>query len=198
MKQEKIGKSKLWKWAFFLLLALNLAFVAFIASRLLEKSDRQMPQTNQTSQQDVTLGLFQTNRQQLNQALASYLEDYQSKQLSYQVYATANAIVFEGTYQLLGYDLPLYLYFQPYRLASGALELKVTSVSVGTLALPIKEVLKYIQSSYKLPQVVTILPKEEAIRIMLQDLKNEAGIYVKASKVDLLEDEIIFEVFKKK
>lgn len=197
MKQEKRGKNNLWKWAFFLLLALNIAFFGVVASRILGQAKTSESQTVQTPKTDIKLGLLTTNRQQLNQAIATYLKTYQTKEMSYQVYATSSSLIFEGGYQLLGNTIPLYLYFQPYRLESGALQLKVTSVAVGSLPLPIKEVLNYIKTSHKLPKFVDIQPKKEVMTINIQSLENEAGIYLKTQKFDLPEDEIIFEIFKK-
>lgn len=47
--------------------------------------------------------------------------------MSYKFYATSSSILFEGTYQLLGYEVPLYIYFQPHRLENGAVQLQVIS-----------------------------------------------------------------------
>ncbi|MCC9997345.1 YpmS family protein, partial [Streptococcus agalactiae] len=116
----------------------------------------------------------------------------------YKIYAASSSILFEGSYQLLGYEVPLYIYFEPYRLTNGAVQLKVTSFSVGTLPLPEKDVLQYIKSSYKLPNFVDIKPKKSVININLQDLKNKEGIYLKATAIDLVNDNFSFDIFKKK
>ena len=51
---------------------------------------------------------------------------------------------------MLGHDIPFYLYFDPYVMANGNVQLKAKSLSIGTLGLPIKEVLKFAKRSYKL------------------------------------------------
>lgn len=117
--------------------------------------------------------------------------------MTYKVYATSSTILFEGTYQLLGYEVPLYIYFQPHRLTNGAIQLQVLSFSVGTLSLPEKDVLQYLKSSYKLPKFVEVLPKQSAIIINLQQLENDANIYLKAQKIDLVKDDIRFDIYKK-
>ena len=94
--------------------------------------------------------------------------------------------------------MPLYVYFEPLRLSNGAVQLKVTSFSVGTLSLPQKEVLQYIKSSYKLPDIVVVNPQKATITINLQNLKNDAGIYLKATSIDLVNDQFTFDIFKKK
>ena len=79
------------------------------------------------------------------------LKDYQTK-TSYSVYATSSAIMFEGTYTFLGMKSLVHL-FSTKSLESGAIQLKITSFSVGTLTLPESEVLKYLKSSINLPNL---------------------------------------------
>lgn len=198
MKLKKNGKKiNWWKWGFLLILAINIAFVGVIASRLIQVREPATENVSSKQTDSVKVGTFSTNREQLNETVAAYLEDYQTDQMSYTVYATSSAIMFEGTYTLLGYEVPLYIYFQPSRLDSGAVQLKITSFSVGTLSLPESEVLKYIKSSYKLPSFVEVLPDESAININIQNLENDADIYLEATTIDLVGDQFNFDIYKK-
>ncbi|HEO7107654.1 TPA: DUF2140 family protein, partial [Streptococcus agalactiae] len=43
-----------------------------------------------------------------------------------------------------------------------------------------------------------IKPKKSVININLQDLKNKEGIYLKATAIDLVNDNFSFDIFKKK
>lgn len=199
MKQKKNGnKSYLWKWGFLILLALNIGFIGVVVSRIVQVREPSVKNVSTKTSSSVKVGTFSTNKEELNQTIATFLKDYQSKQFSYEVYATSTTILFEGSYRLLGYDVPLYIYFEPLRLESGAIRLKVTSFSVGTLSLPRKEVLQYIKSSYDLPEIVTVSPKKATITINLQNLKNDAGIFLKATNIDLVNDRFDFDIFKKK
>lgn len=170
MKQKKTGRNlNFWKWAFLLLLAINLSFTAVIASRLIQVREPNTGKISTGVQDKVKVGTFTTNKSQLNKTIALYLKQYQTKKMNYKIYAASSSILFEGSYQLLGYEVPLYIYFEPYRLTNGAVQLKVTSFSVGTLPLPEK-----------------------------QDLKNKEGIYLKATAIDLVNDNFSFDIFKKK
>lgn len=199
MTQKQTGKAiNWWKWAFLLLLAANISLVAVLASRVVTVREPDLQQVPQSQEELIQVGHFTTNRSQINATLASYLKPYQTKKLNYTLHVGTSSILFEGTYQLLGFEVPLYIYFEPYRLETGAVQLRVTSFSVGTLPLPEADVLRYIKSSYDLPDFVTVQPKESAIVINLQDIQNEAGISLKASKIDLVNDDIRFELYKKK
>ena len=166
MKQNQIGKkNNLWKWGFIVLFAVNCGFFVLIGSRLLQKPS-DLTQTKTTKRVATTkIGTLVTTKEQLNTAINSYLVDYQSSNTQYQTYVTNSGILFETTYTLLGYKTPLSLYLQPYRLETGAIQLKITSFTVGTLSLPESEVLQYIKSSVKLPDFVEIIPKKSVINI---------------------------------
>lgn len=186
-----------WKWAFLLLFAFNAAFLAVIGSRIIQIREPKSELINQKAAKNIKIGTLTTTKEQLNEAVVSYLKDFQTKKMTYKVYATSSTILFEGTYQLLGYEVPLYIYFQPHRLTNGAIQLQVLSFSMGTLSLPEKDVLQYLKSSYKLPKFVEVLPKQSAIIINLQQLENDANIYLKAQKIDLVKDDIRFDIYKK-
>lgn len=198
MKQKINGiRINWWKWGLLLLLAINLGFFGVVVSRLIQIREPDAKQMTPSGKDGVKVGTFSTNKEQLNDTIASYLKDYQTDKMSYSVYATSSAILFEGTYTLLGYEVPLYIYFQPIRLESGAIQLKITSFSVGTLSLPESEVLKYIKSSYKLPDFVEILPDKSAINVNIQELKNKANVYLKATTIDLINNQFSFDIYKK-
>ena len=171
MKLKTNGtKTNWWKWACLLILAINVAFVGVIASRLIQVREPAAQTITSKKAKSVKVGT---------------------------VYATSSAILFEGTYTFLGYEVPLYIYFQPSRLESGAIQLKITSFSVGTLTLPESEVLKYLKSSVDLPNFVEVLPKESVININIQNIKNDAGIFLKATTIDLVGDRFNFDIYKK-
>ncbi|MGT2749314.1 YpmS family protein [Streptococcus orisasini] len=197
MKQKRIGtKQNWWKWGFLLLLALNIAFWGIIISRVMGGSPNDT-KSAQTVTNPVKVGTITTTKDELNQTLTSYLNDYQSKDLNYSVRLTSTNIEFQGTYKLLGAEVPLYIYFEPYHLKSGAVQLKVTSLSAGNLPLPEAEVLSYIRSSYKLPKFVEILPQKSVVNINLQNIDNDSGLYLKSTAINLATDEINFDILKK-
>lgn len=199
MKQRIIGKRiNIWKWLCLLILAINLAFIGVVASRIIQIREPEAENIATKTKGGIKIGTFSTTKEQLNKTVLSYLEDYQKKGMTYKLYATSSQILFEGTYTLLGYEVPLYVYFQPSRLENGAVQLKVTSFSVGTLPLPEDQVLKYIKSSYDLPKFVKIQPNQSTITINVQNLDNEEGIYLKAQTINLVNDDISFDIYKKR
>ncbi|MET3557051.1 uncharacterized protein YpmS [Streptococcus rupicaprae] len=200
MKQARVGKGKKkingWKWLFILYLGAQLALVRVVWQRVGTKRE-DLALVSHDSQAQLQMGTFTTNRDQLNQTLKAYLGAYQSKAFTYDVFVTEKEVVFEGTYEILGAKIPLYIYFTPYKDENGAVVLDVTEVSAGTLSLPKSEVLKYIKKAYPFPDFIQISAEEGRILVNLPHLTNKFGVVVTAKTIDLYNDHFIFEIFRK-
>lgn len=198
MKLKKIKFSGgLWKWAFLLLLASNLAFVTVLASRLVEVREPLTGTLTKKVPKTYAVGQVVTSRDKLNQLVTRYLKKVKTKGMTYQVHITEQAILFEGSYQFLGYQMPLYLYMTPYAMENGNIQLQVMSFSVGTLSLPQKDILQYLKKSYDLPDFVLINPKEASITLDLSKFALGDGLFLKAHHLDLKNDQLIFELYQK-
>lgn len=185
--------SKLWKWLFLGLLALNLAFVGVVATKLLT------PVTTATVSAPsgkTKIGTYNMTRSELSDALASFAKQYSTDKMTFTVSVTSSQIVFESKYTLLGYDVPLYVYFTPLVSQSGAIELKVSELSAGSLSLPVSDVLKLIQTSTDLPDYVAINSKKELVTLNIQAMKNDAGVTAQAQSFDLVNNRIAFDIYK--
>ena len=99
---------------------------------------------------------------------------------------------------LLGKDYPLYIYFQPSKLENGNILLTVKDFSVGTFQIPQKMVLRLLNKNKNIPDFIQISPKESTITIVLPEIDNDFGIYVKANTIDLYNDKIVFDLYQKK
>lgn len=197
MKQKTTGKTNIWKWLFLLLLSaiLGLGLVLFNRMTTFREDTSQIAIPKEA---ETKIGTFTTTRNQLNDTVATYLEDYQSKDFSYKLYASNQLVLFEGEYLILGQKIPLYIYFQPSKLADGSVLLTVSEVSAGTLGLPRAEILTYLKKNYKLPNFITVDVNKSAIHIHTTKITNDLGIYVKANTIDLYNDQIIFDIYRKK
>lgn len=196
MRQKNLGKINSWKWLFLSLLALVFGGFLVLFSRI-QTPREDFTSLVQVSQSDTKVGTFTTNREQLNQSISNYLKDYQTNDFKYQLFVTSQQVVFEGSYQIFGVTIPLYLYFQPHKLEDGSILLSINEISAGTLSLPKAEVLAYIQKNYKLPNFVKIDSEEAQIQLQITELENSLGLYGKANTIDLYNDEIIVDIYRK-
>ncbi|CYU61119.1 YpmS family protein [Streptococcus suis] len=197
MKPRKAGNLNIWKWLFLAQLALLIGCGIVLYTRI--QTDREdLTKLVQTSTEDTKVGTFSTNREQLNQTLTNYLKEYQTEEFSYQLFVTSQQVVFEGSYQIFGVTIPLYIYFQPSKMEDGSILLRITEISVGSLSLPKAEVLAYLQKNYKLPAFVKIDSEQAQVQVQLTELKNKFGLYGKANTIDLYNDQFIVDIYRKR
>lgn len=197
MKLRKVGNLNIWKWLFLVQLALMLGGGIVLLNRFQTKREdlTKLVPTNQT---DTKVGTFTTDREQLNQSIANYLKEYQTKDFSYQLFVTSQQVVFEGSYQLFGVTLPLYIYFQPFKMEDGSILLQILEISAGSLSLPKADVLAYLQKNYKLPSFVKIDSEEAQVQLQITELENSLGLYGKANTIDLYNNQIIVDIYRKR
>ncbi|HEL1968112.1 TPA: YpmS family protein [Streptococcus suis] len=197
MRPRKAGNLNIWKWLFLAQLALLIGCGIVLYTRI--QTDREdLTKLVQTSGEDTKVGTFSTNREQLNQTLTNYLKEYQTEEFSYQLFVTSQQVVFEGSYQIFGVTIPLYIYFQPSKMEDGSILLRITEISVGSLSLPKAEVLAYLQKNYKLPAFVKIDSEQAQVQVQLTELKNKFGLYGKANTIDLYNDQFIVDIYRKR
>ncbi len=196
MRPRKAGNLNIWKWLFLAQLSLLIGCGIVLYTRI--QTDREdLTKLVQTSTEDTKVGTFSTNREQLNQTLTNYLKEYQTEEFSYQLFVTSQQVVFEGSYQIFGVTIPLYIYFQPSKMEDGSILLRITEISVGSLSLPKAEVLAYLQKNYKLPAFVKIDSEQAQVQVQLTELKNKFGLYGKANTIDLYNDQFIVDIYRK-
>ncbi|HEL2264781.1 TPA: YpmS family protein [Streptococcus suis] len=197
MRPRKAGNLNIWKWLFLAQLALLIGCGIVLYTRI--QTDREdLTKLVQTSGEDTKVGTFSTNREQLNQTITNYLKEYQTEEFSYQLFVTSQQVVFEGSYQIFGVTIPLYIYFQPSKMEDGSILLRIIEISVGSLSLPKAEVLAYLQKNYKLPAFVKIDSEQAQVQVQLTELKNKFGLYGKANTIDLYNDQFIVDIYRKR
>lgn len=192
----QIKKINIWKWLFLGLVSLLLAFALVVQGRLATPREDVSQLHQAVGTKDVKVGTMTTTRDQLNDTIKSLLKKY--KLSDYKVYADNQQILLEGQLSLLGKSYPLYIYFQPSKLENGNILLTVKDFSVGTFQIPQKMVLRLLSKNKNIPDFIQISPKESTITIVLPEIDNDFGIYVKTNTIDLYNDKIVFDLYQKK
>ncbi|MDG6119168.1 YpmS family protein [Lactococcus formosensis] len=188
------NKKTIWKWLFLALLAINLGTFAFISSRVFNVRDQQSLGQVSKPTETTEVAKITTDRNQLNQLINTYLQDFQTSEMSYKFYLSNSQAVLEASYQLFGQKIPLYIYFEPLALNDGSVALQVKKVSAGTLNLPTSAVLAYVKSSIKLPNFVEVLPTKDQVILHLPQLALADNLYLKANQLDLVSGNFTFNL----
>ena len=97
--------SKIWKWLFLGLLALNLALVSVVAYRIMTpvETTSSVPLPKGATK----IGKYSMTREELDAALTGFAQDYSTDKMRFKVKVTNSKIVFESSYKVLGHPVPL-------------------------------------------------------------------------------------------
>jgi uncharacterized protein YpmS len=196
-KPVKLHKVNGWAIAFFVLLALVIGTGVVFVNRVTSIREPKLAVLAQNSQTGQPAATLNSTKEQVNELINTTLEQYQTKDQTYKFYLDKQAVL-ETTYRFLGLDIPLYVYFEPYKTEDGNIQLKVQSISAGTLSLPTGTILSFLKSSVKLPAFVEVKSKDKMIVIRLDQLKLGDSLSVKANRIDLINDKISFDLYMEK
>ncbi|GER65737.1 hypothetical protein BpJC7_28730 [Weizmannia acidilactici] len=178
-------KKNPWKTAFFALaaavaaIAVLLAFFLFVPDGHVPKQ----PRPGKTVDFHV-----ETDKADLTALVNRFLQEKKMKEKVF----LDNEVVFYGTVSVFSEKLGYTMTFEPEALKNGDLVLKQKSVSLGSIHLPVSYILKFVKTTYKLPEWVIIKPSEKLVYIQLQKMELENDARIKADKFDLKNNDISF------
>lgn len=189
-----------WKIAFIVLASLLIGSSLVIMNRMTqEREDLSVLAKNEPVLEGEPLLNIQSQKAQINKIVSLYLEDLQKdskkgEEQNFQ-FILKNEALISGEFDLLGFPLRFYLYLDPFVMDDGNVQLKAKSLSVGALNLPIAQVLRMIAKTPQLPKWVEVNPKSETIVLRLDQFELTNGLYLRAKKINLVEDEIEFSIY---
>lgn len=185
-----------WQVAFLVLLGLVVGSFLFFGSRMFQKRDADyLENIPEIARQGEPVLTITSKKQQVNQFIDFFLEDFQKgSDVKYSFYLENEALL-NGEFSVLGMPVQFYLYFDPYVMENGNIQLKAKSLSIGTLGLPINEIMKYIERSFKLPEWVIVDPDKQVMLLRLDQYRLKNGMYIKAEKINLVDDDIRFNLY---
>lgn len=188
-------KIKKWKIALIIILGIIISTAVVLGVRITSKREPASVAKNRgTGSKEATFQV-QLNKNQTNELMNYYLNEFQRDSKIKYSFVLENQAMLQGNFPFMGYDLNFYLYFDPTVIEGGDVQLKAKSISIGKLSLPISELMKYVEKKFKLPSWVEVNNKEEMIILHLKEFQLKGGMYLGAEKIDLLGDEIKFNVF---
>ncbi|MCI1557457.1 MAG: YpmS family protein [Pediococcus pentosaceus] len=185
-----------WKWGFLVLLSIFLAggiYVTFKASRPIQQVDDQVVRSsNQYDRIPIKL-----KKNQINDLSAAYLSQFQKDEdFNYEFKIGQRYAILSGETEILGKKIQFALTMIPKVTKSGNIKLKAHGLTVGTLNLSAKIVLKYISRNYQLPKWVSIDGDEALLRLKQIKTTNKVSFQAKTIDIDKNDFQFIINVPK--
>ena len=179
-----------WKIACLTIIGVLVGTLLFIGIRVTQVREPNYNSSQDRSKAGTQVLSIQSNKQQINDLIEFFLNDFQKDtDITYDFYLENEAML-TGTFKVLGYPIQFNLYFDPYVVDNGNVQLKAKSLSIGTLGLPIKDILGFVQRDYQLPSWVEVKPSEKYILLKLDEFELQNGLFIRAEKINLIDDDI--------
>ncbi|MED1205376.1 YpmS family protein [Heyndrickxia acidicola] len=181
-----------WKRAFFVLVIVELCVAAgLIGFVLFPSSQKSIPKLPTNNGEYVPFHVH-TNKEDLNQVIAHYLKQKGQKGPVHYNVVLNHDVELYGTVHVFTENIQLKMTFEPKSLRNGDLILKEKSLSFGNMNLPASYILKFVSSSYDLPDWVSVNPNAESIYVALTRMKLSNNARVKVDEFNLNDDKIAF------
>lgn len=181
---------RFWKWGFLVLLSIFLAggiYITFKASQPVQQVDNQVVKTTREFDK-IPIKL---KKNQINDLSAAYLSQFQKDgEFSYDFKIGHHYAILSGQTEILGKHIQFALTMIPTVTKSGNINLKAHGLTVGSLKLSAKIILKYISRNYKLPSWVSIDGDEALLR--LDQIKTTNKVSFQAAKIDIKRNDFQF------
>lgn len=185
-----------WKIAFLCLVGIVLGMTVFLASRIFEQRESGLSDSAAIVQREGEPVLsINSNKKQVNALIDFYLTDFQKDSEVQYDFELRNEALLTGEFEILSFPIQFYLYFDPYVTEDGNIQLKAKSLSIGTLNLPMSEVLRMVSRSFKFPEWVEVNAEDQVVLIRLDQFRMQNGLFIKADKINLVDDEIQMSLY---
>lgn len=198
-KMKKPNEIKLlnnpWKSAFLILIAMLIGSGLFLYGRISSPRMTYSQSAPKTETRSKPIFQMVMKKDQVNEILNFYLDEYMKESGMDYSLTLDNETLLDGTFSLFDHETHFYLYFEPFVLSDGNIQLKAKSLSVGTLNVPIPAMINYISHSMDFPEWVEIDPDKQLITLHLDQFKLQNGMTVKATTINLIDDEIKFSLY---
>lgn len=184
-----------WKWAFLGLVALIIGLFMYLGTALQPVTVNEAnTETVEQSDEVITLSTS-LNRADTEAMINAYLNDTVGEDFSrYQVTLT-NQLEIHGTVEVFGFEAPFSLYFDPYVLENGNIQLRGDSVELANFALPVSGVMSLFAQQVDLPTFIAVDSEKELVVINLSELTEDFSFDVAMDKIDLADDLIRLNLF---
>lgn len=184
----------IWRWVSLILIGLILGTGIFIGSKIFVSPAPQNLNKN-VDQADEPVFSVDLTKKQVNRLASYYLQHYlKDDKVKYTFKLTDQAIL-GGTFKFMGVKLPFTLAFDPYVLENGDIQLQADNLAIGSLPIPMTQVLNFVGNDFHLPKWVSLNAKKGIIVLHLRKYQTDGGMSFRAEHIDLDEDQIELSVY---
>lgn len=191
-------KKNYWKIAFLVLMGLLLVFGGLLSAKIFSAPNETYKVSSTIEAKDQQVFTVHMDKSQATEMASYYLEHtLNNGKAEYDLKLNKQAVM-SGELSFLGSKIHFDLEMQPYAKTNGDVLLKAKKIKVGALSLPIKFVMNYAKNSFKIPKWVDVNSNDKTILLKFTKFTTKEGYSIRAKKIDLKHDKLVFDVMNDK
>lgn len=179
-------------WAFLILLGVIISLSIWIIVRLQPSSSENTGEQagDVTVIEDSLSFEVVTDKNQLNRVINLYLEEELDEQFTGYNVMIDEDVQLSGALQVFGFDVDFLLRMDPYVVDDGSLQLRATSIQLGSFDLPIGIAMNVLSQQLDLPYWIRVDSEQQMILVALNEFQLENDVQFAMQRIDLQEDDI--------
>lgn len=181
-----------WMWAFLILLGIIISLSIWIIVRLQPISSENTGEQagDVTVIEDSLRFEVVTDKNQLNRVINLYLEEELDEQFAGYNVVIDEDVQLSGALKVFGFDVDFLLRMDPYVVDDGNLQLRATSIQLGSFDLSIGIAMNVLSQQLDLPQWIRVDSEQQMILVALNEFQLENDVQFAMQRIDLQEDDI--------
>ena len=193
--KEKNSSVNWWKWAFLGLILVLILFVIQLMNSFRSTSINE-PNRNEVTHSDQEM-VFTTsaNREDTEQFINTFLFTALDEKENHLSVELKDQLLVHGQLEVFQLNVPFTLFFDPYVLENGNVQLRADAVELGNFSLPVGATMSLFANQLEVPDFIAMDSKEEMIVINLNEMNAEQNIGIKMIRIDLPDDEIQMNLY---
>lgn len=185
-------------YAFLTLLTILIVFVGLLSAKIFSAPNETYKVSSTMEPKSQQVFTVNMDKRQANQMAEYYLKHTLNNGKAQYSFKLKKDAVMSGQIAFLGSKIHFDLEMEPYAKTNGDVLLKAKRIKVGALSLPIKFVMNYAKNSFKIPDWVDVSSNDKTILLKFTKFTTKEGYSIRAKKIDLKNDQLVFNVMNKK
>lgn len=183
-----------WKWAFITLVLLLVGSIIYITSLLRPISTNQIKTEEVIETRDKVSLTTSLSKSDAELIINEYLEEAIGEDFEGYNIVLSDDLEIHGNITILNFDVPFKLFFSPYALENGNIQLRGKTVELANFSLPVSGVMSLLTRQLDLPEYILVNSNTQIIEIDLVSLMQNNSFDIAVDQIDLEQDIIQFNL----
>lgn len=183
-----------WKWAFITLVLIifgGLVYLFFLMRPLTTAQIETEEVAQRGEQVSLTTSLTKSDTEAI---INEYLDETIGQDFEAYNIVLSNDLEIHGEMMIFNFDVPFKLFFSPYALENGNIQLRGESVELANFSLPVSGVMSLLARQLDFPEFIAVNSNTQIIEIDLEDIMQDYSFDLAVDQIDLEQDIIQFNL----